>query len=524
MSVIQQYPETINSKDLQIWNNAAFDNGESENSANLKFSWSDMKQLSSINLSESLQSDSTKENRSPSIVESLVLKSSSSNNPLRNNNFIENTPQNPTCKISASEKGNICEERNIDSEIEEIEKEISRLSSRLESLRLEKAKRNTKMVEKRGKIVAAKFMDLPKQSIRSSNEQSKIEESMSLSAKMKTRRRGLSMGPTEIMRGVRRGISLGPAEIYSATKLRQLSKQDITTPVQQSANRRKSCYWKLDEIDELKVTKERGKCSSLSPKSRYKTVLKTQVPRHAATTVGSKKTTKKEDAVVSSIQPKKLFTKEGDKSAVKKPLKSGRVVASRYNQVSNGGNSAIKELRKRSLPENEEDRMRSDKKRVSLTEKSQVGEQSTTENRVKKRWVIPTEGMVPILFDQNTPLSVSKIRAPKIKNLRCIHESPRDSGPAKRISELIGRKSFFSMDNGLNEEVEESVICQSLSFADEQVMEEYPKIRVFRHIDESPRDSGAVKRVSQLVGRKSFFNDEDEMPVFSFEEEDGEEH
>jgi hypothetical protein len=49
--------------------------------------------------------------------------------------------------------------------------------------------------------------------------------------------------------------------------------------------------------------------------------------------VTSKRPVKKEDGVVSSIQPKKLF-KDGEKEksvTAKKPLKPGRVVASRYN-------------------------------------------------------------------------------------------------------------------------------------------------------------------------------------------------
>ncbi|XP_021769815.1 uncharacterized protein LOC110734059 [Chenopodium quinoa] len=528
MNVLQQYPETMNSQDLQIWNNAAFDNGESENSANVKFSWSGLNPLSSINLSQSIGSDSTKENRTPLMAESPVsLKSLSEGKPLQDNIVIRNAQNIPICKMGVLEKGNQLEEKDIDFEIEEIEKEINRLSSRLESLRIEKAKQNAKMMEKKGRIVAAKFMDPPKQSTRSSNEQNKFEDSMSLSAKLKTPRRGLSMGPAEIMRSVRRGISLGPVEIYLGTKLKHFGKQDAITPGQQSANRRKSCYWKLHDVDELRVTKERGKSMSLSPKARSTTAVKAQVPKPAATTIGSKKTAKKEDAVISSIQPKKLFAKDGEKSGpAKKPIKSGRVVPSRYNQVSNGGNSAVKELRKRSLSENEEDYNRSDKKRVSLTEKTSGGEQLATESRVKKRWEIPSDVVIQTNVDHKTPSSVSKMvdMVPKIKNLRCKNESPRDSGPAKRVAELVGRKSFFSTEDGVDEEAEESV-CQALSFAEEQVVQECPKIRIIRHVNESPRDSGAVKRVSQLVGRKSFFhNDEDEMPVFSFEEDDSDEN
>ena len=515
MSVLK-YPETMSSKDVQIWDNATFDNGESEGSAAIKFSWTTMK-LSSTNLSQSLESDSssTKENQSPSLPGSpFSIRSLASIEPLQTNNAITNTQHSmliPKVGLLGT-KENLSDERNLDLEIEEIEKEISQLSSRLEALRLKKATRNAKAMEKRGRIVAAKFMDPLKQSTKNSDEQSKVEELMSLSAKSKTPRRGLSLGPAEIMRGARRGISLGPAEIYSAMK----------TPVQPSSNRRKSCYWKLQDIDELRVTKERGKSLSLSPKSRSKTVLKSQAPKQAATTIGSKKTVKKEDGLISSIQPKKLFARDGEKSGpVKKPMKCGRVVASRYSRISNGGNSAMKELRKRSWPDSEEVAKKSERKHASLTGKSQDGELQATarENRVKKRWEIPSEVAIQKGVANETLLSVSKMldMVPKIKTFRVANESPRDSGPAKRVSELIGRKSYFSMDDddcGNGAEEEEESVCQALDFAED----ERPKESA------SPRDSGAAKRVAELAGRKSFFEDDGhEMPVFSFEEEDDDE-
>ncbi|KAJ6360987.1 hypothetical protein OIU77_004922 [Salix suchowensis] len=55
MSSILQYPEVIDAPEVQIWNNAAFDNGESEDSLNLKSSW----------WNQSLESDASKENLSP---------------------------------------------------------------------------------------------------------------------------------------------------------------------------------------------------------------------------------------------------------------------------------------------------------------------------------------------------------------------------------------------------------------------------------------------------------------------------
>ncbi|KAK9676965.1 hypothetical protein RND81_11G112800 [Saponaria officinalis] len=505
-----------------MWNNAAFDDADDEDETSnvLKFSWSNINPMSSINVSnQSFDSDCTKENLSPS-------SAAFGKQPLNLRNDCNNVAVSVVPKSVLKERDCGGEGRNFDIEIEEIEKEISRLSKRLEFLRAEKKKMiDAKVVEKRGRIMASKFMDVAKQGVRISDEERKREELMNVSGKPKTPRRGVSLGPAEIMRGMRRGVSLGPSEIWSGTRLKNSGRQEIT-PMQPSANRRKSCYWKLQDIDELRVTKERGKSMSVSPKSRGKSVSKPQVPVKAATTIGVRKTVKKEEGLMSSIEPKKLFVKDGEKSvSCKKPLKSGRVVASRYNQIMSGGSSALKELRKRSWPENEEEIRRSEKKRVSLVTKSGV-EKSVTESRVKKLWDVPNEVSVQKNVDHKTPLSVTKILevVPRIKTFRSVVESPRDSGPAKRVSELVGKKSLFSMDDG-GENPDDENVCQALDFEEEQVVKEYPKIRVLRCINESPRNSGAAKRVSQLVGRKPFFaaDDDDDIPVFSFEEEEEEE-
>lgn len=458
MSILQ-YPDAINAPDLQVWNNAAFDNEESEGSAAFKTSWSN---LHSVNLSESFESDCSKENLSPLVVKTPApVKSSVPVRPLCPNSLVVNSQGKPfkvlvkeglleTPVVPKKERekreekdDRVSDERKIDLEIEEIQKEISRLSLRLEALRLEKAERNAmKTVERRGKIVQAKFME-PKQSGKNLDLMKKIEEPLPSSVKSKI---------------IRRGMSLGPSEILAGARARQ--KPEIT-PVQLIQNRRKSCFWKLQNIDELKVTKERGKSLSLSPKSR-KTVSKIQAPKQAATTMTSKRPVKKEDGVIASIQPKKLF-KDGEKS-VKKPVKPGRVVASRYNQIANqsNGNLRLSDGRKRSLPENDkDDGKRCDKRRASSVGKSR-GNQGT-ESRVKKRWEIPSEVMVYKGEEDGNAVSISEVGGvlPKIRTLRCVNETPRDSGPAKRVAELIGRRSYFCN----NEEVEPSV-CQALSFAE----------------------------------------------------------
>ncbi|XVE92830.1 hypothetical protein REPUB_Repub01dG0136600 [Reevesia pubescens] len=462
MSILQ-YPDSFNVAELQVWNNAAFDNGESEHKTAIKASWCN---LESGLVNQSLESDGSKENWSPLWLKSPVsFKSTSASlvKPLCSKNvngnskeqtlkgaFIE--PLSATLKNAfGKEEEKKRDEKKIDMEIKEIEKEITRLSSKLESLQLEKAEYNARRrsIAMRERIVPAKFME-QKQSTKNLETPKKIEDPLFSSAKRKLNRRGLSLGPTEI---------------FSAMKSRQFTKQGIATPIQSIQSRRKSCFFKLQDIDEGKVTRERGKSLSLSPKSR-KTVSNVQAPKQAATTVGSKRAVKKEDGVLATIQPKRLF-KDGEKSVTtKKPLKPGRVVASRYNQIGNqsNGNFSVNDTRKRTLPENDKhESNRHDKRRVSNEQVVDSRKNQKSESRVKKKWEIPSEVIVfKGAMEEESPQAVDKINdvLPKIRTVRFWAESPRDSGPAKRVAELIGRKSYFCM-----EEAEESV-CQALSFAE----------------------------------------------------------
>lgn len=442
MSILQ-YPDSFNVPELQVWNNAAFDNGGSEDIGSIKGSLSN---LGSGSVNQSLESDGSKENLSPhwlkspvsfKSTESVVVKPLSSRKiPAKLNNGA----------VKKEEKKR--DEKKIDMEIEEVEKGISVLSSKLESLRLEKAECNARSIAMRGRIVPAKFME-QKQSMTNLVTFKKNEDPQFSNAKAKLNRRGLS---------------LGPMEIFSAMKSRQSTKQEITTPIQSIQSRRKSCFFKLQDIDEGKVTRERGKSLSLSPKSR-KTVSKVVAPKPAATTVGSKRAVKKEDGVLATIQPKRLF-KDGEKSVTaKKPLKSGRIVASRYNQTAANGNSAVNDARKRSLPENDKQESdRHDKRRVSDERILDSCKNQKSESRVKKKWEIPSEAIVfKVAMEEESPQSINKMndKLPKIKTNRYFAGSPRDSGPAKRVSELMGKKTYFCMED----EAEDSV-CQTLSFAE----------------------------------------------------------
>ncbi|KAL3848904.1 hypothetical protein ACJIZ3_010786 [Penstemon smallii] len=425
--------------DHQVWNNAAFDNGDSEGFNAARNS-----------MTSSLDSVSGKENQGP-LLENQIPSVSSTITPLKSINRDGDGEKSRIKGVldkgfpkenKVLEKKEFRDEKIIDKEIQEIESEISRLKLRLEGLRIEKAERNVKVVEKRGKIVSSKFME------QKESAKKKIEENSSLSAGTKVQRRGLSLGPAEIVSVGRRGISMGPSEIYGAVKSKQ-----FTTPAQ---NRRKSCFMKLQDIQE---EKEKGKSLSLSPKSR-KLATRNQVSsRQAVTTIASRKVVKKEDVAINSIQPKKLF-KDGEKSVLtvnKKPSRPGRVVASRYSQ------NTTSSMRKRSLPEDDkDDGKRCEKKRSLSVGKSRVNETESknlgTESRVKKRWEIPSEIVVHGSENENSPQLLRRIRIGKVMN-----ESPRDSGAAKRVVELIGKKSFFAIDEGV-----EPSVCQALSYAEEE--------------------------------------------------------
>ncbi|MFS7964195.1 hypothetical protein Hanom_Chr08g00747341 [Helianthus anomalus] len=47
-----------------------------------------------------------------------------------------------------------------------------------------------------------------------------------------------------------------------------------------------------------------------------------------------------------------------------------------------------------------------------------------------------------------------------------------------------------------------------------------PRIRVVRYMEEAGRDSGPAKRVADLVGKKSYFDEEAVCQQLSFDEQD----
>ncbi|CAA3008714.1 Hypothetical predicted protein [Olea europaea subsp. europaea] len=141
MSVLQ-YKEGVSSNDLQIWNNDAFDNGDLKEISGNKPSWSPIKPML-LNSTELIISDSSsKENEGPLFENPISSVSSSLRSvvapfkPVNVNGASENLKTRGISKQAFEEKVDL---KSFDEEIEEIEMEIKRLTSRLEALKLEKA-------------------------------------------------------------------------------------------------------------------------------------------------------------------------------------------------------------------------------------------------------------------------------------------------------------------------------------------------------------------------------------------------
>ncbi|KAJ6826983.1 uncharacterized protein M6B38_370010 [Iris pallida] len=426
----------------------------------------------------------------------------------------ENLPWLPLQPISLDDPGakenrcpNPAEEPHagLDSEIQELEREIARLSKKLHLLKIKKAgpaapspKPAAAPTATRGRVVPAKFMaaesPTPLRARQSPGscrrrgmslgpmEISRIASAGSIpfpasaSAAKRIREppterkvlespgsrgRGLSLGPTEIsgsgagrkplprkLGGIReeeqegsaassrrRGMSIGPAEIFSArSRFRQTSK------IQEA-------------IKGAKETRA-GRSLSSSPKPRRAaTSSRVSELRKGVSTVGAKKPVRREEGPTSNIKPKALFQEA--KTTGKRPNAKVRIVASRYSLIG-GGNEPDSKKRKWSLPEpSEEDRSGlagggggGSGRSLSLGGSTARSLMNAEEERASSSppWIMRMAATLP-----------------KIRTLR--HgaiESPRDSGCAKRVAELVGRRSCFAADDGSG-----SSSCQSLNFDEE---------------------------------------------------------
>ncbi|KAJ8543464.1 hypothetical protein K7X08_005987 [Anisodus acutangulus] len=138
MSVLQ-YPDGINPTDVQIWNNAAFDNGDS---------W--------LRPADSFESDmSSKENQTPLCENSCVnLSSPIPIKPLNPNGAMENSRIKPTRK--SGKENDLRDEKKIEMEI----------SENLVFWKLQEIEEESLSIKERGKSsVVARTMVTPRQAV-----------------------------------------------------------------------------------------------------------------------------------------------------------------------------------------------------------------------------------------------------------------------------------------------------------------------------------------------------------------------
>ncbi|KAK6941171.1 hypothetical protein RJ641_030702 [Dillenia turbinata] len=167
--------------------------------------------------------------------------------------------------------------------------------------------------------------------------------------------------------------------------------------------------------------------------------------------------------------PKKIFRDAENFVPAKKPFKPGRIVASRYNQPpvksSIGKSVNYTDCKNRSLPKHEDDEKFCDKKRASLAAKSRRN--PVGHNEEKNKWEIPN-----VIFElkglvEEYLISISRMLdlLSKIRTLQSVADSPRDSGRAKKVLELVEKKSIFG---AADEEEGEGSASQALDFAEDQ--------------------------------------------------------
>ncbi|KAJ3708482.1 hypothetical protein LUZ61_012187 [Rhynchospora tenuis] len=311
----------------------------------------------------------------------------------------------------------------IEKEIEKTEREIERLTRRLEELKSKKAS----SFQKPGRVVPSKFKEVAK---------IKFETPVS----NKSMQRGVSLGPLEILQGSthsskkfgsnkphgikeekekpqswkQRGVSLGPLEIlqgstHSSKKLGSNKPHGIK-----------------EEKEKFQSWKQRG--ASLGPLEIHQ---------------GLAQSSKKPPGIKEEKEKSQPWKSAGPKM-VSNSRPGRRGVSLGPTEI-----SAIA----RKTPS----------KPWNTLEK--IEEHSTSNRRLsrgpRKPRVVPSryslappkivrDDMSKNVNGKKSPESVTKMAKllPKIKAVRCIEQSPRDSGRAKRVADLIGRKPFFECEAG----------------------------------------------------------------------------
>uniref|UniRef100_A0A0E0LEU1 Uncharacterized protein n=1 Tax=Oryza punctata TaxID=4537 RepID=A0A0E0LEU1_ORYPU len=357
---------------------------------------------------------------------------------------------------------------DVEAEIDHIEAEILRLSSRLHHLRVSKQPEPNREAAPMGEMVA----------------------------KVRPRPRGLSLGPLDVISIVNRekhplrtkqppatrgrGLSLGPLEIATANHSR------VPAAAQHQQQQRAGTARILKPIKEPPVQRRRG--VSLGPLEIHHGVGSKPAAARAKTFPT------KLNAIREETRPSKQFAvpvKPWPSSNTRQTLDSRQGTAAsrakarspspRSRRQSNGkatdtrgGNKAVDELKPKGASSSQSSsataaatatgkrpagssKMRVVPSRYSLTPGASLGGSAVQERRRKQSLPGSSSGdasqneeiRAKVIGPSNYPLSpqtISKVAEmlPKIRTMPHPDESPRDSGCAKRVAELVGKRSFFT--------------------------------------------------------------------------------
>ncbi|KAJ4810200.1 hypothetical protein LUZ62_022766 [Rhynchospora pubera] len=312
---------------------------------------------------------------------------------------------------------------DIEKEIEKTEREIERLTRRLEELKSKKAS----SFQKPGRVVPSKFKEVAK---------FKFETPVS----NKSMQRGVSLGPLEILQGStqsskkfgsnnpcgikeekekpqswkQRGVSLGPLEIQQG--LTQSSKKFGSS----------KSHGIKEEKEKSQLWKQRG--VSLGPLEIHQGLIQSS---------------KKPPGIKEEKEKSQPWKSSGPKM-VSNSRPSRRGVSLGPTEI-----SAIA----RKTPSKPKNTL--EKIEEYSTSNRRLSRGTCKPRIVPSRYSLAPPKIVRDDMNKNgngkkSPESVTKMAKllPKIKAVRCTEQSPRDSGRAKRVADLIGRKPFFECEAG----------------------------------------------------------------------------
>lgn len=236
------------------------------------------------------------------------------------------------------------------------------------------------------------------------------------------RRRGVSLGPLEIHHCVgskpaaAAAVKPFPNQLNAIREEGQISKQPaVPAKPWPSSNTRHP----LDAKQGAAAGRAKARSSSMSPRSKRQSIAKATDTRGGSAAVGGNK-------VVDELKPKGVFSHTGNAAIGRRPAGSSkvRVIPSRYSLTPGASLGAGTQ----------------EKRRKQSLQGSAGGASQREEIRAK---------VIEPSNDQQSPQTIAKVAEllPRIRTMPC-DESPRDSGCAKRVADLVGKRYFFTAAAG----------------------------------------------------------------------------